>query len=183
MQRFDQAYYSSLPELNDVLLNSDAITAEFNETLLNSYFTEAVFIKPGTDQKFFAAGVIENMTLKDYLGAIQIRSDLMERKFDVVIAPVKRTLFEWRFYIINDRIATASQYFCNGSVKHNSFVPQYAYEAAEKYKDVYKPHAKNYVMDIALTENKELKIVEYNCINCSGLYHCDLDKYIDAFIE
>ena len=183
-RNFDQAYYTTLPSVNDLLLNADAETAEFSTELLETYFDE-VFIKPGPDGKFFNAGVVQGMTLREHLDKTQILSNLYERigTFDVVIAPIKKTIFEWRFYIINGRIATASQYFAHGSVKHDKYVPQEAYEIAELFRKKYQPHEKNYVMDIALTDKKEYKIVEFNCINCSGLYHCDIDKYIDAFIE
>jgi len=38
---------------------------------------------------------------------------------------------------------------------------------------------RNVVMDLALVDN-ELKVIEFNCINCSGFYNHDVRKIFDA---
>ncbi len=39
--------------------------------------------------------------------------------------------------------------------------------------------ARAFTMDLATFKHGEdVKIVEYNCINCSGLYHSDVDQLI-----
>jgi len=45
---------------------------------------------------------------------------------------------------------------------------------AEEYAKLYRP-ADIFVMDLAKTK-EGTKIVEYNCWNCSGLYHTNIEK-------
>lgn len=50
------------------------------------------------------------------------------------------------------------------------------YESRWYFKEDYQPD-KAFVIDIANTDNG-LKIVELNCINCSGFYEADIQKII-----
>lgn len=183
-ERFDQSTYTNLP-IRDYMLNGNCEVVAFNDALLKRYFEEA-FVKPGSDRKFFTAGVIQNMTLEQYLSGTMYQTGVMDgqQSFNVIIAPVERTLIEWRFYVINGKIATQSQYFKLGNVKHEPFVPEEAINVANEYVKLFSPQENptHFVMDIALLPNKTFKIVEYNCFNCSGLYSCDITAYVRAFL-
>lgn len=181
-ERFDQSTYTSYT-IQQYMLNGDCEIAPFNDALLDRYFEQS-FIKPGSDLKHFTAGVIENMTLRSYLAGIITNSSMTKTRFDVIISPVKRTITEWRFYIVDGEIVTESQYFHKGVVRHDNFVPQTAKDVAMEYKDIFHPQRTpaTFVMDIALLENGEYKIVEYNCFNCSGLYKCNIINYLQAFL-
>jgi len=56
---------------------------------------------------------------------------------------------------------------------------------AQRMADLYCP-AKAFVMDVCMIESG-MKIVEVNCINCSGFYDTDIQKLVasleDAFNE
>lgn len=57
-------------------------------------------------------------------------------------------------------------------------------DIAKEYAKLYQPH-EIFTMDLVETDNG-VKIVEYNCWNGSGLYHCDkikLFKEVNDFIK
>ena len=47
---------------------------------------------------------------------------------------------------------------------------------------IYRPHH-TYVIDIARLVSGGLKIVEYNCLNCAGMYVCDRRAIFAAVLD
>ncbi len=173
---FDQNIYKDykLP-----LLNSQA---EYHlcSDILDTKFNSKMFIKPSRDLKFFNGGVMqENITIKEH-----IKSGYYKKGFEdeiIVISPIVNIYAEYRFFIIEDKVITGSLYKRGSKVEYSSLVPEYMLSKAKELAKEYKP-ADIFVMDLAETDNG-IKIVEYNCWNCSGLYHADVPKLINAVNE
>ncbi len=91
------------------------------------------------------------------------------------IANIKR---ECRFFVVNE-VVTGSHYRINNVTICKVISPDdVIWSIANEYAKLYQPHDV-FVMDIAETDDG-FKIVEYNCLNASGLYHSDVKKLFTA---
>lgn len=102
----------------------------------------------------------------------------------VQISKLKKIYREIRFFIINKKIVTASQYqlydrLITERVDEHKEPDLFAF--VNEMIQLYQP-AEGFVMDIAMTDDG-LKIVELNCLNCSGYYDVDLHKLTYAINE
>jgi hypothetical protein len=171
-QKFDQAYYQNL---NLPLLNKGGISINAEEAR-HFKFDENKFIKPTSDGKAFVGGIlssgktIEEMILSD-------RHNQSVWNETILIAPQKRVLKEWRFFILNDQVITGSQYCENHQTKVEELDFSKdnidALACAKEYAKLYQP-SELFTLDVCLEENRDWSIVEYNCFNCSGLYKANL---------
>lgn len=171
---FDQSYYSGLSHFGLPMLNS---TPEFlnlsKETDLLASFSVDKFVKPSSDLKAFTAGVMEaGEVLKFFIESNFHRENYQTET--VLVNDVVQIDAEYRFICQNGEPISSSQYRRNNSTVYSSVVPDSVLEAAQEYAKLYIP-AHFYTMDLAETPNG-IKIVEYNCWNCSGLYHMDTLK-------
>jgi hypothetical protein len=66
-------------------------------------------------------------------------------------------------------------YRCEGRLqKRHVDDPALKYQFQKMAQDVFIPH-KNCVMDVALNQCGEFKVVEFNCINSTGFYDNDIE--------
>lgn len=168
IRNFDQAFYSTLglPLLNG--------TPEFlnlkNESDLLASFDVDKFVKPSSDLKAFTAGVMgAGEVLKFFIESNYHRENYQEET--VLVNDVVQIDAEHRFICLNGEVISGSQYRRNNQTVYSNVIPKYVLDAAYEYAKLYEP-ANIYTMDLAETPNG-IKIVEYNCWNCSGLYHMD----------
>jgi hypothetical protein len=94
----------------------------------------------------------------------------------IVISDIKQIQEEYRFFIHKDKILASSRYMLNSEVNPSNIVPEFLTGCAKDYAKLYNP-ADIFVMDLAVT-NEGIKIVEYNCWNASGFYHCNIRDLI-----
>lgn len=97
---------------------------------------------------------------------------------EIIVAKEKPIHQEIRCFIINDKIATYSQYKLGGELKLSTTIDQYIIDYIESIIKQIKID-KAYCLDIAITDGIP-KILETNCINASGLYALDVQKFIMA---
>jgi hypothetical protein len=173
VERFDQEYYS---KLGLPLLNSDAQYIKL-EKLLYYTMENDHFVKPSKDLKAFNGGIIySDETLMNYLMRTPHMNIDTIKEETVVLAPVQKIYSEYRFFMYKNNILGSSRYMLNGEVIPDVNVPEYMKEAAIEYAKLYIPNDL-YVIDLGDTDNG-VKIVEYNCWNASGFYHCDIQNII-----
>ncbi len=176
-EAFDQAQYAKHSELKsaELLLNSDA-TLHSLAKIAYERFDFPMFAKPSNDLKLFSGGVIEaGQSLFDFVQRNQVTSrflELVDTDEKIVIASVKEILSEWRFFVVDGKPVAWSQYMDHGQLKPSAEVPEWIIDEAKWLAKVYQP-ADAFVMDICLLPSGDVKIVEYNCINCSGSYHAN----------
>ena len=177
-QKFDQDLYrrSRLLSSKKALLNHDARIVRMGD-ILHEEMQYDVFMKPSEDLKLFKGGIVEGgMSLFKHVtaGLADVEFFLKESEDKlVVVAPLKDITHEWRFFVVDAHVVAHSQYMKHGRVAFNFHVPDFVQEAAERLCILYRP-AMAFTMDLCLTSDAEIKIVEYNCINCSGLYHAEV---------
>lgn len=178
-QKFDQAYYSTL---DLPLLNSGAFFVPIEDNLQTSFSTP-YFIKPSQDLKSFLPGILKSgQTVQNFVENSSYTPDY--KKEILLVSPVIDIKEEYRFFVINEEIITGSLYKKNDKVIYNSYIPDKILGIAKDYAKLYQPSS-IYTMDIAITQ-KGAKIVEYNCWNGSGLYHCDkplLFQQVESYIK
>ena len=177
---FDQAVYGKLP-VRESLLNGDSRVVKIKDWLYEE-FPRDYFVKPTKDLKSFKGGVISaGYSLWQFVNEGLLDVSFMpavEAGETMLIAPVKDIDREYRFFVVDGAVVTGSMYMFNGSVQYSSEIPAWVILAANRMALLYQP-ARAFTMDLATFKNGEdVKIVEYNCINCSGLYHSDVDQLI-----
>lgn len=178
-EKFDQCYYSTI--LGDYLLNS---TAEYTTwgAIRDTQLTKPLFTKPSSDLKYFAGTVLYpeyDMTVESLLRSQKfVDVDLLDNP-DISIL-INYNIFtkivrEYRIFVVNNQIIDISQYMADGKVKWSEFSERdEIVQFVEKIMGLYSPHD-NYVVDVCLHDG-QYKIVEYNCLNCSGMYEIDREK-------
>ena len=172
VQNFDQQYYS---KLDLPLLNSNAKYFDYSK-IKNYEFSKETFIKPSRDLKSFNGGVIyAGETIKNYIARTGHSMPSIKDE-TIVVSDIKEIQEEYRFFIHKDKILAASRYMLNSEVNPSNIVPEFLTDCAKDYAKLYNP-ADIFVMDLAVT-NEGIKIVEYNCWNASGFYHCNIRDLI-----
>lgn len=186
-ENFDQTVYSQLNtprgRLYADLVNGGCQVYSVRDAMDRS-FTRDRFIKPGPDLKLFSGSILPaGQTLRELLATQTVSSTFDESLEErVIVAPLIDILGEWRFFVVNGRVITGSQYRKHGALVPSAQVPDYVTRHAQELADVYHP-APAFTIDLALTDDLELKIMEYNCVNCSGLYEADVVKLANALKE
>lgn len=144
---------------NENFVNSDAKIMSSREINWNN--NHRMFIRPVEDTKNFNGGVYSKEEFK-YNG-------------DVVVATLKNISQEYRFFIIDNKISTASMYKMNGKYETSYPVEESAIQFVENM--ISKFPEKCFVIDVAKVDNN-YKIVELNGLNSAGFYNIDLYKLV-----
>lgn len=174
LEKFDQFYYSNL---DLPLLNKDAFYLEAHSNL-GTKFERDYFIKPSKDLKSLIPGIIKaGQTIEDFILNSEHRVTIFNEQ--LLFAPVQSILAEYRFFVVDNKVVTGSQYKIDDAVKYSSVVPEHVLNTAREYAQYYQPHDV-FTMDLAIMQDQSIKIVEYNCWNGSGLYFCDKPKLFKA---
>lgn len=193
--------------LGDELLNHGAKLAEFGSVELPEY--GEWFIRPCEDGKAFTGRPFyreEFNKWRDHLNASNgvVVNNNFERiargvpdNTPVAFSPVRKILREYRFFVVDRKIVTGSLYKMGGKLSTDSTVDEDVLAYAEKMVDRWQP-SRAFVIDIAMIDGLNsdglqtfdihvlencYKVVEYNCINCSGFYACDTAKIVNAIEE
>jgi len=164
------------------LFNPDMQIVKFKD----AKFNEPSFIRPNLDSKSFVGGVMTPKEFIQWQAQINILAEglcyaRITPETEIIIAKEKPIHQEIRFFIVNDKIATYSQYKLGGELNTSGTVDQYVLDYVnDMIKQV--EIEKAYCFDIAVTDGVP-KILETNCINASGLYALDTQKFIMAVEE
>lgn len=154
--------------------------------LCKSLADKPFFIRPVTDSKEFAGFVTDWPDFFKWqekvvsLGADHggtLTGDTL-----VMVGRVKKPLQEWRTWIVDGKVVTASQYKLGSRKTITDDVPIGVINFANKMAQIWSP-AKAYVLDVVLTEGMKLEIMEVNNINASGFYAGDMQKLVMALEE
>lgn len=170
---FDQLHYN---KMNLPLLNQASQFLEIKDNLKTTFKTD-MFIKPSSDLKGFTAGIIKSgTTVEDHIFTTSRQECWLEET--LLISPLVNIHSEYRFFIVDKNILAYSQYKENNEVIIKNSIPDNVMKKAQEYVKLYQPDD-GFVMDLALLENGDVKIVEYNCFNGSGTYAADLTTMFD----
>lgn len=182
--KFDQNYYVNNIDLP--FLNKKALFLTLNsESDLYISHDKEMFVKPTSDLKYFNAGLVEERkTLKMILEEQGL--DFKDLKGRTILFSEKQNILgEYRCIFIGNELIGISKYLENGKLDILGHIPSEIVKKAIEFAKKYHP-AEIYTMDICETSLGEIKIVEYNCWNTSGLYNInrkELFKKINDYYE
>ncbi len=170
-------YPKLIKHYGDNLLNKECNITTL-ENVLPKY--NEFFIKPCKDSKVFSGQRMTWVEFKEW------RERILELGWEgsvkgstcVVQAPVKEIYREYRFFIVNGKVVTGSQYRVGMRVFSTECHEKDVIEYAQRMVDLWSPDV-GFVIDIALTP-EGFKVIEINCLNASGFYACDMSKVVFA---
>ncbi len=137
------------------------------------------FVRSDDDEKTIAGQVANIAEVYDYLAL----NPNFTREQRILIAPRVDISAEYRCFVVDAKVISASKYGGYGSKLSNDWVRlnytiEDVIEFAEHMCEFYVPH-RIFVMDVC-ESIAGLKIVELNGFNSSGFYNADIPKIMDA---
>ncbi len=104
---------------------------------------------------------------------------LEKNDFDVIVAPEKKTGAEWRVVVVDGKISSASLYKSYGIAYMMAGATDAVIDFVDEVIENVKGLPPVYVIDVCESHtDQELKIIELNTFNSSGLYMNDVEKII-----
>lgn len=164
---------SWLDNYKENMLNYDVKILKISEVNESKPF----FIRPEKDSKEFSGKTFNNQEEFDQFKIDLIAtSNICNEDTKVVVSSLKCIHREVRFFIIDGEIISASVYKINGTMRTSPIINEDEIKFVNEMITLYQPN-RAFVIDIALTDDG-LKIVELNCINCSGFYEANIQKIL-----
>lgn len=134
------------------------------------------FVRSDNDLKEIPGCVWSARDFEGFLRKLLESDDPEVAETRIVIAPKKRIEYEWRMFIVDGRVSTASQYRFWGDLELSPNVPGRVIEFAVATAALWSP-APVFVMDIA-SVGQSLFVLELNAFNSSGFYRADVEKLV-----
>lgn len=164
--------------IEDKYLNNDAEILRLKDVLSNWKYKRA-FIRPNSDLKLFCGTSFMSGDFKDWYSRVKSLVDSgtyvnLNLDTEVSVSEYKKIIHEWRYFIVNKKIAAGSRYRENGKLKPSATVDFGSFSLAYDIANMEWQLAPAYVVDIALTDNGKYKIIEFNNFNSSGFYKCNI---------
>lgn len=162
------------------MLNSDGVVISAYDPVPDK-MGNVFFARPTKDTKVFSGGLFTRGQWEDYMKETDDTSvrSAIDQETKILVAPPKHIQQEIRCWVVGGKIASISQYkIGNRVVYQNHDNNEEAHIFVRSLIKKFQP-AKAYVIDICLFQD-EYKVVEINCINCSGFYDVDMSKLIQA---
>lgn len=164
----------------DDLLNYDAEVMRFGDVTPPKN-DDAFFIRPALDFKIFAGTVITPDNFRTWQEKAVAYGDTLNADTMVVVAPYRKILQEFRFFVVNRKIVASSMYKLGDRVTSSIDIDRDALWRATGFMNRWHP-AYAYVMDIARTPDG-FKLIEFNCINGSGFYACNTTEIVSSLFH
>jgi len=137
-----------------------------------------LWIRSNSGNKLFSGGVFtRERFLKEYEYLLQ--NNLTD--IELVMAKPKSIGREWRLVFVGNQYVTGSQYMNKGVIDLSTVpheVSEWGHNWATKWGHNW---GGNFVLDVC--ESLGYKVVEINCLSSSGLYMCDMRKFMTAVKE
>lgn len=158
------------------LLNYESLVGTFKS--INPEWDE-FFIRPCEDTKDFNGQVFSKGDFIDWRNntIYPIGSCKFENS-EVVISPTQKIYAEYRFFVVDGKVITGSQYKLGSRLCIAAIIDSRVIDYVQRMVDKWQP-AIAFVIDIAEID-EGLKIIEINNFNSAGFYACDVSKIIDA---
>lgn len=147
--------------------------SEFIADLVGSFISHRVFIKPNSGFKSFTGDTVDYTKIGKFCRGL-LQMGVSENELCIVSSAQDIESFEFRFWIIDNKIITNSIYSWSSLDNFDKIEPD---EEMISYveKIIKNINIPSYTTDICICEN-EFKVVEINNIYTSGTYNCDLEK-------
>jgi len=179
----DKFNYQAALDNRDDMLNSGLYTIREAVKLLKAHPSDKVwFIRPSQDLKQFSGRVAETRVCKDYFEKALIGESSEVAKLTpdtmVVLCEPQNIDAEYRWFVVDRKVVSGSMYRHSGQLLRERITDEKQIAEAQTFADKWLPND-NCVMDLALVDG-EVKVIEFNNINGSGLYDNDAEAIFDA---
>ncbi|QIG66010.1 putative D-alanine D-alanine ligase [Ochrobactrum phage vB_OspM_OC] len=175
---FKPSMAMSYGKLN-TFLNADARFETWGMIKQKFQTSGKLFIKPNIHYKTFT-GFVWDMGYDD---AVVVENTYSLFPTDMLlVADPKPIEQEYRFFVVGGKIVGYGEY--SYEENHVNLYENFdlAKEFAQDNIHLFASADQNYTIDIAISEGKP-KIVEFNSINSSGLYDCNMKDFVKAVTE
>ncbi len=169
------------PKYGEWMLNHDGICMNFTDPLPEDDKWTMFFSRPTKDTKVYSGQVFMRYSWDEYVAHCveNNTANIITDETRVLISPLKEIYQEIRCWVVGGKVITTSQYKIGTRVHpQNTDHEDDIREFAQKMVDIYQP-AEAFVIDICRTPDG-FRIVEINCINCSGFYDMNFQKLVMA---
>lgn len=186
------------PKYGGLMLNHGAHIMDLSDPLPVDTRWDMFFARPCGDNKIFTGQVFMRHSWEEFIGDMlkpnkrfdkETEEEMNERlsklrEEKVMLSRLKEIGYEIRCWIVGGKVVTMSMYrLGRRTVYANMDHEDWIRDKVQSYVDIYQP-AEAFVMDVCMVEgDEELKIVEINCINCSGFYDANMGKLLNAIEE
>lgn len=154
------------------------------EAIQDLRWKEPIFVKPTADLKAFAGMVVNpGETIRERLAQATQDSSLSDHE-PIIWAPWQEIDCEFRCFMGERTLIEASRYKTGDRADHKPVTDDERWRLRTFCNEVAQLFAPAlfYAMDVAIMANGQMKVVEYNCINCSGRYEIDRSKLFKAVL-
>jgi hypothetical protein len=144
--------------------------------LREEWVQEVTFVK-SVEVKVLTGMVLEP-EVDDWLCWTEERADLDEDAV-LVISLYRKLEKEWRFFIVDGEVVAGSTYRRDGYSCLTEPISDDTWKRVQGMAELWMP-SDTIVMDVGLLRNGEFCVVEFNCINSSGVYKANTDRIVEA---
>ena len=167
------------------VLNGDYLMLPFGELDRRSDFLFAtlgnedqLFVRPDSSLKLFTGQTISKSTFKKDLEFLEFSEPASNDL--VVISSPKNVVTEWRFVVVDRKVVTGSLYKNQGQLVTELVEQSPARNFAQRVCNDVKPHPQRvWILDICMTADSKLHVIEVGGFSFAGLYACDKVKIVE----
>ncbi len=166
--------------LGDSVLNHDALFMTLEEAFTLEG-NQTYFMKPDNDLKDFCGDKVTANEVRAFYDSVSAGGFCFKSDIPIVLCPIKNIGWEYRLFMIRDRVIAKSSYRLKSMLCKDEPVPDAVVNFAVEQARIWYPDDV-YVMDVCETDSG-YKIVEFNCFNASGFYSCDVSAIVKEVSE
>lgn len=136
------------------------------------------FVRPVRDAKEFTGGVWSFGQLCRWNHGL-MRTDLGDEQLagiQIIVGEPWGISREWRLFMVDGRVSSASQYKFKGKLDVDAHVPKGVLEFGERMAKIFSPH-RIFVLDVCESAGN-LYVLELGCVNSAGLYAADVRSIV-----
>jgi hypothetical protein len=174
----DQDQRNWVSTFGDVMLNNECDFVTYSD-FKTKYARGSWFVRPVLHQKAFTGQVVTNGDV--FALEVNRKGRYVQHPPDILVAvsPVApRIRSEYRLWLYKGLPVMGCRYRDDGAPSRTADAPpEILRTAAELVRG--KVRSDLIVMDVAVTENGELKIVEFNSVHSAGIYDLNADELIE----
>lgn len=180
---FDNARFSIENYFNrwgKYMLNYGAVVTTFHALMNREEDPDKLFfIRPDDDSKSFSGETKSFRDISTWYDQLKtVENTNLSPDTPVVVSTPYNIQYEWRLWIVNGKVVTASKYRTYFKLTKEEGCPLEVIAFAEKRCLEYTPHDV-FVMDICLCGD-DYYIVECGCMNAAGFYKADVTAIVAA---
>jgi len=181
--------YNKVPLVNTGIFTSynDLISDWYR--IFKMFDSKDLFIKPDKGDKLFAGSIWNINEKQEFLNHVQYELQNAYRQNEdmnevmVMINRPKNISAEYRFFILDGKVVTGSQYRRNNILDKRIDVSKKALDLANEVAKLENQISRFYACDIVELQDGSVEVLEINAGSCSGLYEHNKDKLVKAFKE